>query len=656
MNFFEHQDQAKKNTVRLIAFFSLAVISLIALTTMLVAGFLYYFDLQNQKRHAPLQAIDGLNAVNIAQIVNWELVSGIALVVITVVLIGSLYKLLQLSGGGEKVAESLGGRRLQPNTDNPLERKLLNVVEEMAIAAGTPVPPVFVLEESGINAFAAGYDVNDAVIGVTRGCLELLDRDELQGVIAHEFSHILHGDMRINIRLIGILHGILVIGLLGSLLMRSSATRSAYHANRSREKNGAGLALLGLGLVIIGYAGTFFGKLIKAAVSRQREFLADASAVQFTRNPDGISQALQKIGGFSQGSRLRHPNAEEFSHLYFGEGLSFSSLMATHPPLPTRIKRITPSWNGDYPNLKSSAARSVIDDSQTDTSAVHRPEGAVSGLAPEQHLEHRNATLDHIGAPTAAHIQRARQLLRDMPQALQDAAHEPFSARALIYCLLLQSHSQETQTEETQWQQLKQRAHPVVYKLTRELHSSVAQLHPSQRLPLFELSIPALKTLSEPQYQVFKANVVALIRADRKVDVFEWAIYRMLLNSLESEPEQARYTTNLTQLAVPCQQLISTLATAGHQRESEAEQAYKQAMAQLGFANLVLLGDGQISLPLLDSALAQLKSLKPLQKPALLKALLTCIQHDGSISTSEYEMFRAIADCLNCPVPPLLED
>ena len=219
MNFFEHQDQARKNTRKLIGFFSLAVLSLIAITTVFVAGFLYYFDQQNQKRFEPMQAVDGLDYSSVLQLMSWELVGGIAFAVISVVFIGSFYKLSQLSGGGEKVAESLGARRLQPNTTDANERKLQNVVEEMAIASGTPVPPIFIMEESSINAFAAGYDANDAVIGITRGCMELLDREELQGVIAHEFSHILHGDMRINIRLIGILHGILIIGLLGSMLL-----------------------------------------------------------------------------------------------------------------------------------------------------------------------------------------------------------------------------------------------------------------------------------------------------------------------------------------------------------------------------------------------------------------------------------------------------
>ena len=661
MNFFEHQDQARKNTHKLIGFFALAVVSLIALTTAFVSGFLYYFDHQNQKRFEPLQAADSGGVGGVLQFVNLELVGGIAFAVISVVLIGSLYKLSQLSGGGEKVAAALGGRRLQPNTTDAKERQLQNVVEEMAIASGTPVPPIFIMEESSINAFAAGYDANDAVIGVTRGCMELLDRKELQGVIAHEFSHILHGDMRINIRLIGILHGILIIGLLGSLLMRSGAYSSTGYRYRSssRNKESAGIALLGLGLVIIGYAGTFFGKLIKSAVSRQREFLADASAVQFTRDPEGISQALQKIGGYTHGSTIHHANAEEFSHMYFGEGLhaSMNSWMATHPPLETRIKRVQPSWDGHFPQVEapkmSATAEANSNAAQQDltsgfAASASTPSTQAAEVADAVPTSEVN-NLDTLGNPSPAHVEKAQNILSDIPENLKDAAHDPFSARAIIYNMLL--HSNDTQ--EQQWQQLKQRAHPVVYKHTEALHQPVTQLARELKLPLFEICVPALKTLSEPQAKVFKENVVALIKADKKVDIFEWALYRMLLNSLQP-PKSRSHNASVRQFGVPCQQLISTLATAGHSDEQSAEAAYTQSMSQMGFANLPLLGDGNISLPMLDSAIKQLQALKPLQKPILLKALMTCIQHDGKVTPQEYELFRAIAECLDCPVPPLV--
>jgi len=317
MDFFESQDSARRNTGRLILLFGLAVISLILITNflvMLIFGFL----------STEMTSVGALTPWQF----NWQVFAMVGVLVAAVIILGSLYKIVSLSGGGARVAEMMNGRLLVAGTGDLLERRLMNVVEEIAIASGTPVPPVYVLEEAGINAFAAGYSPSDAVIGVTRGAIETLNREQLQGVIAHEFSHILHGDMRINIRLIGILHGIMVLGIIGYYLMRGSSVRS-------RSKDSGGVVMLGLGLLVIGYVGTFFGNLIKAAVSRQREFLADASAVQFTRNPQGIAKALMRIGQHSQRSYMAHPSSREISHALFEEGThsALSGLYATHPPL-----------------------------------------------------------------------------------------------------------------------------------------------------------------------------------------------------------------------------------------------------------------------------------------------------------------------------------
>jgi Zn-dependent protease with chaperone function len=671
MNFFEHQDQARSNTRTLVILFSLAIVALIAITTAFIAGLIYYFEHHNQQRFVAIDRVDGGQTSNILQLLTPELVGAIAVVILAVVAIGSFYKLMQLSGGGDRVAASLGGRLVSPDSREPQERKLLNVVEEMAIASGTPVPPVYLMEEQGINAFAAGYSPSDAVIGVTRGCMEQLDRNQLQGVIAHEFSHILHGDMRLNIRLIGVLHGIMVIGLIGQMILRSGSHRHHHHrhSTSSRDKNAAGNMVLGLGLVVIGYVGTFFGNLIKSAVSRQREFLADASAVQFTRNPEGISQALQKIGGYSHGSRLGHGNAAEFSHMYFGAGIrsAMSGWMATHPPLQDRIKRIEPGWSGGWisaepdgpltsesPDPETIAPETIAPDTKAPSTE------AISGLAPvstsgmhESFNAEAIQLMDSIGNPSAKHLQQARALLQVIPEFLKDAARDPFSARAVVYALLIH----DNEHGQKQWQQLKQRAHPVVFKHLQTVHQEIQQLSPDQKLPLLELSVPALKSLSEPQYRLFKKNLTELIKVDREVEVFEWALYRILVHALEPR-KPVSGNQSLTNLGSACQQLLSTLTWVGHTQYKDAEDAYNAAINQLGLKDLALLGDGGLSggkpsFQILDRAVRDLNRLKPLQKPALLKAMMTCIQHDGVVSRSELELFRAVADCLDCPVPPL---
>ena len=287
-----------------------------------------------------------------AQLVLWnpQLFLLAAVGTLAVIALGSGFKTLELAQGGSSVATMLGGRLVAPTTTDPDERKLRNVVEEMAIAAGVPVPQVYLLpEEQGINAFAAGHSTSDAVVAVTAGAVRLLTRDELQGVIGHEFSHILNGDMRLNLRLMGIVFGILCLAVIGRVLLY---TRS----RSSKDKNP--LPLLGLALIVIGWIGVFFGRLIQAAVSRQREFLADASSVQFTRNPAGLAARSRKIGGLSFGSKLEAAHAEEASHMFFGNGMSesFFHLMETHPPLAERIRAIDPSFDGTFPPVSVTEA------------------------------------------------------------------------------------------------------------------------------------------------------------------------------------------------------------------------------------------------------------------------------------------------------------
>jgi len=331
MNFFEQQRRARHQTALLIVLMIIAVLCLIALTSMpFIIG---VFDGQHDSE-AKSKALHTTGVV--------------AMIVSGIVLLGSLFKFFQLLGGGKVIAEKLGGRPINDNMRTPDERRLMNVVEEMALASGVTVPAVYLLPDETINAFAAGFNPKDAVIGVTQGAMSLLTREELQGVIAHEFSHIYNGDMLLNTRLVATVHGILVVGLTGAYLL-FGLTKS----KKSKKKDDEYFWLLvgmsmGVVLCVAGFIGSFFANVIKAAVSRQREFLADASAVQFTRNPQGIAGALKKIG--SQGSTLSSPRAKEFSHLYFSAGSKtfFKSLFATHPDLSERIRRIDPQWDGQF--------------------------------------------------------------------------------------------------------------------------------------------------------------------------------------------------------------------------------------------------------------------------------------------------------------------
>src|SRR5262245_61747605 len=509
-NFFEHQAAARRRTSLLILYFVLAMVVLIGLTYFLFVTVLF------------------MPSWNKDEDVNWWMPGLFALSTAGVfLLVGGCtgYKVVQLASGGQSVALMLGAKEITGPTSDLREKRLRNVVEEMAIAAGLPVPPVYVLEEEeGINAFAAGYAPGDAIVAVSRGSLNYLTRDELQGVVGHEFSHILNGDMRLNIRLIALVFGIMGIAIIGEFLIRSTSRSSSS----DRKGGGGQVMLIGLGLFILGWAGAFFGNLIKAAVSRQREYLADASSVQFTRNPDGIAGALKKIGGLEKGPNLDNANVGEVSHMCFADALlekRITGLFATHPPLDDRIHRVDPNWDGEFPKVERVGV-SAVEEKGPQAERVP-PFGAMPTLpgVPQVPLPVLVAGADEavarIGKVTPAQATYAADMRAAIPKPLREAAREPFSARALIYCLLL---DRSAEVRKTQLDRLQAEADPRDVTETLRLDPSVAELPDAARLPLIDLTMPALRRMSPAQHDVFRRQVDQLTAADMCVSVFEYAL------------------------------------------------------------------------------------------------------------------------------------
>ncbi len=648
MNFFESQDRVRKNTTVLVALFAVAVIALIIMANVLVMIVFGFVDTEKVR--------DGGSLI---RQMDWKTFAAVGAGVSVVVLAGSLYKVWALSGGGKAVAESLGGKLIPQNTEDPNQRKLLNVVEEMAIASGTPAPPVYLLaDEPGINAFAAGFSSRDAIIGVTQGAIEHLSRDQLQGVIAHEFSHIFNGDMRLNIRLIGALNGILILGILGYYLLY---TTSLSGRRRSNDKSGAAILALAIGLMIIGFAGTFFGGLIKAMVSRQREYLADASAVQFTRNPNGIAGALKRIGGLKSGSKVENPGAAEVSHAFFAQGVSgfMQMLSATHPPLAKRILRIDPGWDGkfdssDRPDVQQDEKQSDAAETMTREATARKMAAVAAGATVAGVM----TTMDQIGNPKQEAVDYARALLSELAVVIKEAAREPHGARALMYSLALDK-GQEVRAR--QLQQLRDHADADVYALTLKLMPQTDDLDIKFRLPVIDIAIPALKQLSLNQYKVFKLNLIALIEMDSRVDLLEWSLQKILFNHLDDQflkpaPTKARHSDPAS-LKKETELVLSMMAHAGAQDQSEAEGAFGASVQMLGSdglesSGLKLLAKEKIRISDLDSALEKLKELKPMAKSKLLQACVASIWHDQRASAVEAELLRAFAGVLDCPMPP----
>ena len=660
-DFFQQQDTARRKTGTLVVLFLLAVAAIVLAIYLLVAAI---FVAGHE-----YQTASGATRPRAVGLWEPEVFLWVALGTVTVILLGSLYKIAELSAGGETVALMLGGRLVDPHTKDLAERRVLNVVEEMALASGVPVPPVYVLDdERSINAFAAGHTPGNAVIGVSRGASTYLTRDELQGVMGHEFSHILNGDMRLNLRLIGILNGILILAILGYYLMRMSGNSWGG----LRKKEGGGLVLLGLGLLIIGYVGVFFGKLIKAAVSRQREYLADASAVQFTRYPGGIAGALKKIGGLAEGSRIKDAHAEECSHLFFGDAFAGSlfNLLSTHPPLANRIQRIDPSFDGTFPEVEPVGAAEFGGTLEAPAAAEEiRPAPDELRTAAEDFraaaekrrrgMSAKAVTLDptgltgRIGLPGVAQIAFASALLEAMSGPVRDASREPYSARAVVYALLL---NREEDVRQRQLADLQSRTEELCYRETLQMAAEVDRMAEEARLPLVDVTLPALKRLSPDQYTAFRDRVEALVAADGKMDLFEYVVRAVILKYLDvhfglSQPPAVRYRA-LTPLVPAMGTVFSTLAYAGQESPADAQRALDQAAAAIG-QPLTLLPSERCSLDAFDAAMGELAQGTPQVKKRIIGAAAACVVADGKVTVQEGEMLRVISALLGCPMPPL---
>jgi len=646
VNFFAAQDRARQTSRRLVAAYAMATILIVAGVTAIVSFALYNFTDAGYGSYTT--AADFFTQ-------NWAIPAGVALLTTVFILGASMFKTAVLSSGGGKVAREVGGTLVPANVQDPLRRRLRNVVEEMAIASGVPVPEIYVLEEeSGINAFAAGFTPSDAAVAVTRGALELLERDELQGVIAHEFSHVLNGDMRLNIRLMGVLFGIMVLSLIGRLIVRGG-----YHTSivTSRRDRGAPVILIiGLGLAILGGIGMFFARIIKAGVSRQREFLADASAVQFTRQSDGIANALKKIGGYSQGSQIKEADPEEVSHMLFGTGSKLFGIFATHPPLVERIQALDPNFKEtDFPRVdprqyqqRSRAA------SEAKTGFAGDVKAAFSGAGAPVLVE---SIAGSVGQPGNEHVEYARQLRQSIPASLYDAAHSPEFAYLLTIALILDrsGHVVERQFVLAREQLGAERA-----KLLRRYYDELAVTGAEYRLPLLEIAFPALKLRPREELSYLVSLATRMIEVDGETDLYEYCFYRILMSNLSQaeDPSGRRrgVRARRAELRSSVIGLLRVLADYGHDDEEQRQAAFSAGVDTLGewAREFDYSSDRNYTVSVLDHGLDVLLGLNSKGKESLLRAISATAAYDGKLSVTEAELIRAVCATLDYPLPPIL--
>ncbi len=663
MNFFEHQDQAQHNTTKLLALF--------ALTLVVIILALYLVALITLVEHTP--GGPGLWRPGLFILVT--------IATLGLMTVGSSTKLAQLNQGGHSLAKELGGRPLNPLAADPAEERLINVVSEMALASGVPIPAIYVMDdESGINAFAAGYSPDDAVIGVTRGCLDQLTRDELQGVIGHEFSHILHGDMRLNLKLIGVLHGLLLIYVVGRLLLRMGYGSGVSASSRSNDKGRMGTMALAIGMMGIGYLGVLGGRLIKSAISREREFLADASAVQFTRNPEGIAGALRKIGQLSAGSTLVSPNAEIASHLLFGEANRGLGLLggwfATHPPLKERIRRIggvplpvesDPACQAQERPLTMASAVNLVND-QVQSLSNNRTVAGLQAAAPPRQTRSSTTSpkppsqpgatgfINSLGTPDARRLIQVRSQLSQLHPDIKAALFDPTAATELVFALLVRTKSP---IQAKQVQMLATTYGPDCKQRLGQYYKHLQNLDQGQELTLIEAVIPALKQLDPAASQQFLQTAKALSQPDGRLMLRSFALQLILRKRLKDDAANGKSRSpfhKIDDLWLDAINVLALLARVGHTRQDDALYAFKLGLSHLPGAKHQASPNQlpKLNITEINISLGRLEQAVPKLKQAIVDACAHTVLADNDVTPAETNLLRAVVITLDCPAPPFL--
>jgi Zn-dependent protease with chaperone function len=660
MDFFEAQDNAIRKTRRLVGLYLLAVLAIVvAVYFAVTAGMVVYRGLAHESQ-GPAQ-----DAVAMPLWDPWRLLYTAAGVVLSVGL-GSGLKILSLRGGGAVVANTLGGRLVERDTRDPKRRQLLNVVEEMAIASGVPVPEVYLLpDEPSINAFAAGWGTHDAVIAVSAGALQQLSRDELQGVVAHEYSHVLYGDCRLNIRLMGLLYGIMMLTVFAQLLRlllrggRGVGRRGPVLVGRGGKgggKGGGGALILAVLLVIvlvtiIGYIGTFFGRLIQAAISRQREFLADAAAVQFTRNPDGISGALKRIAAHAEHGVLSHPHASEAAHMFFADGLQrpFASALATHPPLKARIRRIQPDWDGEVEAAAPSTPAEQV--------AVAATAPPATGVQPAGDFISGMAVIGAIGTLGQSRLAAARRLTESIPESLDQPMRTPQGARHAVIGLLIVDNPDDNAE---QWRRIESAVPAGELPALRSTVEAVSRLPRPARLGALELAATTLTQAGAAERANLQQLIDQLITADDKLSLYEACVRRILRERLtrgDQAPAAAsrvHYLELKPEVARAAGVLLAIVAREAAGRD-DPESAIQDALADLYLlrGKVPRVAPAESGIDKLDTALDTLRRSAFALRAQCLRAVVHCIKQDGNLTAEEAEVLRMISLGLDCPAPLL---
>jgi Zn-dependent protease with chaperone function len=638
MDFFAAQERAHARTRLLVVYFILGVAGLVICLNVLAmigvgvsranhGGARQSYDSSNYDQSPDETQGAGL---------SWNPAVNVFVTLGTLAVVGGacMYKISELRAGGSAVALSLGARLVSPQTTDLAEKRLRNIVEEMALASGVPVPEIYVMEEDGINAFAAGFRPEDACVTVTRGALNNLNREELQGVIAHEFSHILNGDMKLNIELVGAVFGLLVLSIIGRQIVFSMRG-----GGRRGNQGQAGIMVAGVALIVLGSLGVLFGRLIQAAVARQRERLADASGVQFTRNPEGLANALKKIGGLAAGSQIEHAHVQETAHMFFAPALN--SMFATHPPLEERIRELEPQWDGRF-----IIPRPTVEEDEAPLQNQTPP--TLSSILPSS-LRNAAGLLAPASVIAAVSLANVRAWRANLPVSLTAALGDAGGCRAVVLALALDDDAAQ---RAAQLEKLRQTGEPAAAACAA-LAADVAAVPPGQQLPLLELALGGLAGLSPVEKTSLLARLRDLTGFDRGPTLHQFALWRVAEYRLKPRPPRdgpAAPENYRNDISV----VLSALADLSTKDAAAAQPVFALGLAALPpeLAGVTLTPRAQATLDRVEMACLRLEGAPFALKKQLLQAGALIAQADGVVEPAEAELLRALAASLGCALPP----
>ncbi len=629
-NFFENQKHVRSQTKSLIALFiatlTAMIFSFYALATIV---FVYWGRI--------FKKTNSFSLLEPGAIINYKLLTFISVVILSIIILGTFYRLIRLRSGGVGVAKMLGGVLVLPSTQSPNERILLNIVEEMSVASGIPVPQVYVLTlEPTINALAVGTNPSDSVIGVTQGALDLLSREELQGLIGHEFAHIFNGDMKLNLKLIGFISGILVFTTLGRMLIEKHAKRI------SSDPKWNPLFFLGWALVVLGFVGVFFSRIIKSIVTPQREFQADEASARFTRNPEALAKVLDKIAQ-TPSQKLLSPYAEETSHLMFETPVrNVGGIFDTHPPLQVRIKRLVPNFK----MVRSATKKFVQKKSKRTPENIFRKDERFDILPGR--LRNRFGTLGFES------LALAEVIIESIPPRLIEKARENSGAQALCLAMMFQPSQKEDALKI-----IRAELGPKLATEVEEVYKDASKIEKNFRLPLLTICLPALRLMEKDRYEKYQTALERLVELEGDI-VFEFCLMRLIEKAFA--PPNLR-SSSYYSVRDYSEDVLTILKFASHTGSHGSEMSLTNFQSALDRLNHVahkplkkvhvesefaILPDRKK----MSVALRNVNRLGPFEKSALLLACATAISVDDRMTTEEMDLVRALSATLDTPLPP----